>query len=90
MEPNRLKELRTEYRLYQGEVTRFLGVTPAVVSRHETGEKGLSHDAAIKYARVRKALQGDVSRAVLRPRGSQGEPPEGTPRPLTADRRRSL
>jgi len=60
VEPNRLKELRTEYGLYQGEMARFLGVTPAVVSRHETVEKGLSHDAVIKYARLYKVMSHEL------------------------------
>jgi DNA-binding XRE family transcriptional regulator len=53
-EPNRLRELRIRSRLTQEEVGDFLGVTPAVVSRHETGKKQLSHLTILKYARLYK------------------------------------
>jgi transcriptional regulator with XRE-family HTH domain len=60
--PNRLRELRIRSRLNQTEVATLLGVTPAVVSRHETGVKRLSHDAVIKYARLYKVWSYELFR----------------------------
>ena len=55
MPPNRLRELRTRSGLSQQEVAdRLGGVSPAVISRHETGKLRLSHPAVIKYSRIYK------------------------------------
>jgi hypothetical protein len=40
--------------LTQQEVTNLLNVTPAVVSRHESGEKLLSHENVLKHTRLYK------------------------------------
>jgi transcriptional regulator with XRE-family HTH domain len=51
--PNRLRELRTRSGLSQQEVADLIGgVSPAVVSRHETGKLRLSHEAVIRYTLV--------------------------------------
>lgn len=57
---NRLKELRTRAYLTQQEVANFFGVTIAVVSRHENGTRGLSHDAILRYARLYKVFSYEI------------------------------
>lgn len=51
---NRLKELRDRSRLTLQEVGMITGFSVPTISRHESGERGLSEEAMIKYASLYK------------------------------------
>lgn len=51
---NRLKELRDRSRLTLQEVGMITGFSVPTISRHESGERGLSQEAMIKYASLYK------------------------------------
>lgn len=48
---NRLKELRKEKDLYQSDVAKFLGISPAAYGFYETGARNMSAETAQKLAR---------------------------------------
>jgi transcriptional regulator with XRE-family HTH domain len=77
-QPNRLKELRIRSRLTQQEVATLLGVTSAVVSRHETGEMGLSHEAVAKYAKLYKIWSYEIFQKPIRGKDAWTEEGEYT------------
>jgi transcriptional regulator with XRE-family HTH domain len=51
---NRLKELRDRSRLTLEEVSMITGFSVPTISRHESGGRSLSEEAAIKYASLYK------------------------------------
>jgi len=51
---NRLRELREACRLTQQEVAKLLDIDHTTVSRHESGDRGLSPEDIQKYARLYK------------------------------------
>lgn len=51
---NRLKELRDRSRLTLGEVSLITGYGVSTISRHESGERGLTEEAISKYASLYK------------------------------------
>ena len=51
---NRLKELRDRSRLTLQEVSILTGYSVSTISRHESGDRGLSEDAMLKYASLYK------------------------------------
>lgn len=51
---NRLKELRDRSRLTLQEVSLITGYSVPTISRHESGERGLSEEALMKYASLYK------------------------------------
>ena len=51
---NRLRELRDRSRLTLKEVSILTGFDVSTISRHESGDRSLSHDAAKKYAALYK------------------------------------
>lgn len=51
---NRLKELRDRSRLTLQEVSLITGYSVPTISRHESGERGLSEEALVKYASLYK------------------------------------
>ena len=51
---NRLKELRDRSRLTLQEVSIITGYSVPTISRHESGGRGLSEEAADKYAALYK------------------------------------
>lgn len=51
---NRLKELRDRSRLTMQEVSILTGFDVSTISRHESGDRGLSSDAIDKYASLYK------------------------------------
>ena len=51
---NRLKELRDRSRLTLQEVSIITGFGVSTISRHESGERGLTEDAILKYAALYK------------------------------------
>lgn len=53
-EPNRLKELRDRSRLTLEEVSMITGYNVTTISRHESGGRSLSEEAAAKYASLYK------------------------------------
>lgn len=54
MAKNRLKELRDRSRLTLQEVSLITGFGVSTISRHESGERGLTEDAILKYAALYK------------------------------------
>ena len=52
--PNRLRELRDRSRLTLQEVSTLTGLSVAAVSRHESGSRGISDEAVLKYAALYK------------------------------------
>lgn len=54
MTKNRLKELRDRSRLTLQEVSLITGFGVSTISRHESGERGLTEDAILKYAALYK------------------------------------
>ena len=54
MAKNRLKELRGRSRLARQEVRRITGFGVSTISRHESGGRGLTEDAILKYAALYK------------------------------------
>lgn len=54
MAKNRLKELRDRSRLTLQEVSLITGFGVSTISRHESGERGLTEDAISKYASLYK------------------------------------
>lgn len=54
MRKNRLKELRDRSRLTLQEVSLITGYSVPTISRHESGERGLSEAALVKYASLYK------------------------------------
>jgi transcriptional regulator with XRE-family HTH domain len=54
MPKNRLKELRDRSRLTLQEVSLITGYSVPAISRHESGGRGLSDEAIIKYASLYK------------------------------------
>ena len=54
MVENRLKELRDRSRLTLQEVSILTGFSVPTISRHESGGRGLSEEAIIKYASLYK------------------------------------
>lgn len=54
MAKNRLKELRDRSRLTLQEVGMITGYSVPTISRHESGERGLTQEAMIKYASLYK------------------------------------
>lgn len=62
---NRLQQLRERHKpkgfwLTQGEVAKVLGIAEATVSRHESGERGLSHDDVEAYAKLYKVQTHEI------------------------------
>ena len=51
---NRLKELRDRSRLTLQEVSLITGFSVPTISRHESGERGLTEEALIKYSSLYK------------------------------------
>lgn len=51
---NRLKELRDRSRLTLEEVSIITGFSVPTISRHESGGRSLSEEAALKYASLYK------------------------------------
>lgn len=51
---NRLKELRDRSRLTLREVSMVTGFKISTISRHESGDRGLTEDAISKYAALYK------------------------------------
>lgn len=51
---NRLKELRDRSRLTLQEVSLITGYSVPTISRHESGGRGLTEEALIKYASLYK------------------------------------
>lgn len=51
---NRLKELRDRSRLTMQEVSILTGFDVSTISRHESGDRGLSSEAIDKYASLYK------------------------------------
>lgn len=51
---NRLKELRDRSRLTLQEVSMITGYSVPTISRHESGERGLTEEALVKYASLYK------------------------------------
>lgn len=51
---NRLRELRDRSRLTLEEVSLITGISPAAISRHENGSRGLSEANILKYAALYK------------------------------------
>lgn len=51
---NRLRELRDRSRLTLKEVSILTGFDVSTISRHESGDRSLSHDAVKKYAALYK------------------------------------
>lgn len=51
---NRLKELRDRSRLTLQEVSLITGYSIPTISRHESGGRGLTEEALIKYASLYK------------------------------------
>lgn len=51
---NRLRELRDRSRLTLNEVSILTGYDITTISRHESGQRGLSAEAADKYASLYK------------------------------------
>lgn len=58
--PNRLKEQRERSRLSQSEVAKFLDVSVATVSRHESRNHGLTRELVDKYARLFKVSPAEI------------------------------
>lgn len=54
MPNNRLKELRDRSRLTLQEVSLITGFGVSTISRHESGERGLTEEAISKYASLYK------------------------------------
>lgn len=54
MAQNRLKELRDRSRLTLQEVSLITGFSVSAISRHESGGRGLTNDAILKYASLYK------------------------------------
>lgn len=54
MAKNRLKELRDRSRLTLQEVSLITGFSVPAISRHESGERGLTEEAIVKYASLYK------------------------------------
>ena len=54
MVKNRLKELRDRSRLTLQEVSLITGFGVSTISRHESGGRGLTEDAILKYATLYK------------------------------------
>ena len=54
MPENRLKELRDRSRLTLQEVSLITGYSVPTISRHESGGRGLSEEALIKYSSLYK------------------------------------
>ena len=54
MARNRLKELRDRSRLTLQEVSLITGFGVSTISRHESGGRGLTEDAILKYAALYK------------------------------------
>jgi DNA-binding transcriptional regulator YiaG len=57
LESGRAVEIRKAARLSQGEVAAFCGVDPAAVSRWESGQRSPRGAAAIRFARLMRALE---------------------------------
>lgn len=51
---NRLKEFRDRARLTLQEVSMITGFSVPTISRHESGERGLTEEALVKYASLYK------------------------------------
>lgn len=51
---NKLRELRNRSRLTLEEVSTLTGFSVPAISRHESGERGLSEEAILKYAALYK------------------------------------
>ena len=51
---NRLRELRDRSRLTLQEVSTLTGFSVPAISRHESGGRGLSQEAILKYAQLYK------------------------------------
>jgi transcriptional regulator with XRE-family HTH domain len=58
--PNRLREQRERSRLTVSEVARFLDVSIATVSRHETSNRGLTRNMIEKYAGLYKVTSAEL------------------------------
>lgn len=58
--PNRIRELREAARLSQEELGTLVGVHFTTVARHERGNRSLTDDMVIKYARVFKCQTHEV------------------------------
>lgn len=54
MVKNRLKELRDRSRLTLQEVSLITGYSVPTISRHESGGRGLTEEALVKYASLYK------------------------------------
>ena len=50
--PNRLKKLRTNFRLSQRDVAKILEISPSIVSAYETGERTPSVEILLKLSEV--------------------------------------
>lgn len=74
---NRLKELRARARLTQQEVANLAGVDVIVVSRHENGARGMSHESIKTYARIFKVYTYQLFFEAAGPKDQwhDGEPP---------------
>lgn len=58
--PNRIKELRERSRLTQEELGKLLGVDATTISKHETGDRALSDDKVMAYAKVFKVSTHEI------------------------------
>lgn len=54
MPKNRLKELRDRSRLTLQEVSLITGYSVPTISRHESGGRGLTEEALVKYSSLYK------------------------------------
>ena len=52
--PNRLKKLRTNFRLSQRDVAKILEISPSIVSAYETGERTPSVEILLKLSELYK------------------------------------
>lgn len=50
--PNRLRECRLAARMTLTDLAEKIGVHEATISRHETGERGMTHHQVMQYAAV--------------------------------------
>lgn len=57
---NRLRELREARQLTQEEVGIILGLSPGMVSRHESGDRTISLQNVNKYARLFKVSTMEI------------------------------
>lgn len=57
---NRLRELRDRSRLTLQEVSIITGFKPSTISRHESGERSLSEEAAVKYSSLYKVHTAEL------------------------------